>query len=58
MDACRRFTARHGERGETVVFENRIDHRPDGRGALRHTTLVPERTAQGLWLPLCCLPMT
>ncbi len=33
-------------RGETVVFENRID-RPDGEVRFRHTTLVPERTADG-----------
>ena len=32
--------------GETVVFENRID-RLDGEVRFRHTTLVPERTAQG-----------
>ncbi|WP_119965623.1 PAS domain-containing protein, partial [Simplicispira lacusdiani] len=32
--------------GETVVFENRID-RPDGEVRYRHTTLVPERTADG-----------
>jgi diguanylate cyclase (GGDEF)-like protein/PAS domain S-box-containing protein len=33
-------------RGETVVFENRID-RPDGEVRFRHTTMVPERTADG-----------
>ncbi|MCZ2405610.1 MAG: EAL domain-containing protein [Burkholderiales bacterium] len=33
-------------RGETVVFVNRID-RPDGEVRYRHTTLVPERTADG-----------
>ncbi|MDY0107892.1 MAG: PAS domain-containing protein, partial [Giesbergeria sp.] len=33
-------------KGETVVFENRID-RPDGEVRFRHTTLVPERTDDG-----------
>ncbi|MCB1988398.1 MAG: PAS domain-containing protein, partial [Burkholderiaceae bacterium] len=37
---------RRAMNGETVVFENRID-RPDGEVRFRHTTLVPERTAQG-----------
>ena len=32
--------------GQTVMFENRID-RPDGEVRFRHTTVVPERTADG-----------